>query len=96
MKSRRRGGRGGGCPRVRGGEGQWTVGGHWKVLTFGPCGLPGVIQDVRGAQKKKKAVSNYTDGCCLEAAVSDTADREEGAEPGLGVTTPDERLRGCS
>lgn len=63
---------------MRGGEGQWTVGGHWKVLTFGPCGLPGVIQDVRGPQKKKKAVSNYTDDCCFEAAVNDTAAERKG------------------
>lgn len=60
MKSWHHGGRGGGCPRVRAGEGQWTVGGHRKVLTFGPCGLPGVIQDVRGAQKKRKKLSVIT------------------------------------
>lgn len=48
-----------------------------------------------GHKKKEKAVSNYTDGCCFEAAVNDTAGREEGAEPGSGVTIPVERLRGC-
>lgn len=45
-----------------------------------------------GQKKKKKAVSNYTDGCCFGAAVNDTADGEEGGGARIGVTAPDDRL----